>query len=185
MCVSCPVCLSRALTLGLLYFFKNRVTIGAYQRVVGDEQRDVVVAGVQDGEAAVVRLVDEVRAVDPRGWQPFAGEVAGEQLLQAHAPPRPVEQLVHVAQQVDGRHDARDDQPDDQQREYDGAPVVAIPRAWVQQLLYHNKQAVSVLPSEGTSGKLVGPPRVCGREQGKVPSPSRLSFTDLPQDLHN
>lgn len=111
-----------------------------HQRVVGDEQRHVVGGRVEHGQRAVVRLVDEVRVVHPGGRQPLAGQVAGQQLLQAHAPAGPVEQLVHIAQQVDGRHDARDDEPDDEQREDDGAPVVALARARVQQLLRESER---------------------------------------------
>lgn len=102
--------------------------------VVRDENGDAVVGGVEYGEAAVVGLEDEVRRTDPRGGQPSRGELALQVLVELHATTRPVQQLVDVAEQVDGRDDARDHDRDHQQREDDRPPVVPLFRV-IRQIL--------------------------------------------------
>lgn len=111
--------------------------------MIRNQKRDREVPRVQHGQASVVRLEDEMRGGDPGGGQSAGAQLPLEKrpvsrtppltetpylevLLQLHPLAMPVEQLVHVAQEVNGRHDARHHQADHQEREYYRPPVVAL-----------------------------------------------------------
>ena len=97
-----------------------------HQRVICDEKRDGVVGGVKVGESTVICLEYEVCVRDPDGWHASRCEVTLQVLAQFHTPPAPVQHLVHVAQQVYRRQDADNHEADDQQRQHNAAPVVAV-----------------------------------------------------------
>lgn len=89
----------------------------------------------EDRETAVVCLEKEVAAGDPGGGQPTARDLALEDLLEGEPSPGPVEELVHVAEAVDGREDTRHHSCDHQQREDHRQPIPALPALWVAELL--------------------------------------------------
>ena len=64
--------------------------------MIGDENRERIVEGVERQQAAVVGLVHELVRAHPRGRQPLARQVPVQELVQAHATTRPVQQLVHI-----------------------------------------------------------------------------------------
>lgn len=65
--------------------------------MIGDKHSERVVQRVQRQQAAVVGLVHQLVRRHPRRRQPRGGEVSAQELLEPHAPPRPVEELVHIA----------------------------------------------------------------------------------------
>lgn len=103
--------------------------------VVGDEGDDGGRVGAPEGERAVVGLEEQVVRREPGRGQPLRPQLAAQQLGQTHAPTAPVQQLVHVAQRVDGQHDAHDHKADHQQRQQDAAPVAPFASTFIHQPL--------------------------------------------------
>lgn len=103
--------------------------------MVCNEERNGVVGGVEVGERALIGLKYEVCVGNPDGWHMSRREVALQVLAQLHTSPAPVQHLVDVTQQVDSRQDAHNHEADDQQRQHNATPIVAVISSGQHQVL--------------------------------------------------